>query len=121
MLRLIKSLNAWGTPDFTGVLKKETEQLDANLLPLQQGLSAGSHVQDDKFTVMILGVTEEGDFIRARAGVFYTSIIAGCSCVDDPTPISELNEHCEVRIDISKKTAETTVVLLTGETERTEF
>ena len=120
MLRLTKALSAWGTPDFKDVLKKEIEQLDANQLPLQQGISAGNYVLGDKFSVMILGVSEEKDFIHARAGIFYTSIIAGCSCADDPTPISELSEYCEVRLDIDKKTAETTVVLLTEESEEKE-
>lgn len=95
--------------------------MGAEQLPLQQGLSAGSHVQGDKFTVMILGVTEQNDFIRARASVFYTSIIAGCSCTDDPTPVSELNEYCEVQLDIDKKTAETTVTLVPEAAEKAEI
>lgn len=113
-------MNAWSAPNFKDVLKKEIEQLDAGQLPLQQGLSAGSHVQGDKFTVMVLGVSEEDNFIRARAGVFYTSIIAGCSCADDPTPISELSEYCEVQLDIDKKTAETTVTLAPEPAEKAE-
>jgi hypothetical protein len=44
MLRLSKSLNAWGTPDFAGILKEEIEQLDAAQLPLQQGLSTGMRI-----------------------------------------------------------------------------
>lgn len=111
MIRLVKSLNAWGTSEFKTVIKQEIEQLDAGELPLQQGLSAGNHVQGDKFTVMVLNVSEGNDFIRARAGVFYTSVIAGCSCADDPAPISELNEYCEVQLDIDKQTAEATIVL----------
>lgn len=120
MIRVIKSLYAWGTSDFKDALKKELEQLDPEQLPLQQGLSAGSHVQGDKFTVLILGVSEENDFIHARAGIFYTSIIAGCSCADDPTPVSELNEYCEVQLDIDKKTAEAKVTLLPETAEKAE-
>ncbi len=120
MLQLIKSVYAWGKPDFKDVLKKEIEELDANLLPLQQGISVGNYVLGDKFSVMILGTSEDEGFIHAKAGIFYTSIIAGCACTDDPTPVNELNEYCEVRLDIDKKTAETTVVLLTEEMERTE-
>lgn len=67
---------------------------------------------------MVLGVSEENNFIRARAGIFYTSIIAGCSCADDPTPISELNEYCEVQLDIDKQTAEATIVLQPDPTEK---
>ncbi len=121
MLRLAKTLNAQGTPDFKDILKKELEQIAPEQLPLQQGLSAGSHVQDDKFTAVILGVTEENDSIRARVGIFYTSIIAGCSCADDPTPVSELNEYCKMQLDIDKKTAETKVALLPEPAEKAEF
>ncbi|MCK7579693.1 MAG: hypothetical protein MZV65_31015 [Chromatiales bacterium] len=42
-VRLIKSLNAWGMPEFDDVLKRELEQLDPDALPLQQGLSRGSY------------------------------------------------------------------------------
>ncbi len=121
MLRLTKVFSAWGTPEFTDVLKKEIEQLDAVHLPLQQGLSASSYALDDKFSVMILGVSEEPGFIHARAGIFYSGIIAGCSCADDPTPVNELNEYCEVQLDIDKKTAETKIALLPEPAEKAEF
>ena len=66
-----------GALEFKSAIKKEIEQLDAGQLPLQRGLLAGSHVQGDKFTAMILGVSEDKDFIHAKAGIFYNSIIAG--------------------------------------------
>jgi hypothetical protein len=112
MSRLSQSLNAWGTPEFVAVLKQELEQLGADRLPLQQGLSASSVALDDPISVMITGVAEDSGFIHVRAGIFYSGIIAGCSCADDPTPVSENNEYCEVRIDIDKATAEATISLL---------
>lgn len=112
MIRLTKSLNAWGTPDFEDILKGEIEQMDAEQLPLQQGLSTSSYALDDKLNVRIISVSEEASFIRAKVGIFYTGIIAGCSCADDPTPVEEQNEYCVVQLDIDKTTAETTVVLL---------
>jgi hypothetical protein len=39
MIQLTESLNAWDTPEFTNVLKRELESLDVGVLPLQQGLS----------------------------------------------------------------------------------
>ncbi len=113
MIRLSKALDAWGTPDFQDILKQEIEQLDAGRLPLQQGLSTGSYALDNKLSVMILNVSEDAGVIHARAGIFYTGIIAGCSCADDPTPVDENAEYCEVQLDINKATAETTVSLLT--------
>ena len=112
MTRLTNALNAWGTPDFEGVLRKEIEQLGAEHLPLQQGLSTGSHALDTNLQVMVISVSEDGEFIRAKAGIFYSGILTGCACADDPTPVNEESEYCVVQLDISKSTAETTVTLV---------
>lgn len=112
MPRLPQSLNAWNTPVFQDVLKREIEQLDAPALPLQQGLARSSHVSERPFQAMIIGVREEAARIRVKAGIFYSGIIAGCSCADDPTPIDELDEYCVLQLDIDRTTAETTVTLL---------
>jgi len=106
-------LGAWGNPDFADVLKKELEQLNADQLPLQRGLSTTSHAIDHNLSVMIIRVSEEGGSIRVKAGIFYSGIIAGCSCADDPTPVEEQSEYCEVQLDINKSTAEATITLLT--------
>jgi hypothetical protein len=94
------------------VLKREIEQLDGGLLPLQQGLTASSHALDDRFDAMIIGTTEESGFIRARVGVFFSGLITGCSCADDPTPVEPQSEYCELLFAIDKATAEATVTLL---------
>ena len=112
MIRLPKSLNAWGSPGFKDVLKQEIEQLDGQHLPLQQGLTASSHVTDRPIQVMILSVSEEPARISIKAGIFYTGVIAGCNCADDPSPIDEQNEYCVVQLDIDRVTAQTTVTLL---------
>lgn len=111
MIQLPKSLNAWGTPDFTIVLKQEVA-LGAERLPLQQGLSSGNYVTDDPVSVIINSITEMENIIRVRAGIFYQGILGGCSCTDDPTPSSEINEYCEVQLDIDKFTANATVILI---------
>ncbi len=112
MTRLRKALDAWGTKDFNEVLKKEIEQLDSATLPLQQGLSGSSYALDGKVEAMILSAREHDGFLRARVGLFYCGILAGCSCADDPTPVEAQPEYCEVQIDIDRKTAEATIVLL---------
>ncbi len=111
MIRLDKSLHAWGRPDFADILKLEIAQLGADQLPLQQGLLVGSSVTAAPVTVVINSIAEMGDVIRVQAGVFYQSVIGGCSCDGDPTPISENTEYCEVQLDIDKATAVTTVAL----------
>jgi len=112
MIRLPNVLRARGTSEFSDILRQEIEQLDAQQLPLQQGLSFSSHVTDRPFQARIISTREENGFLRVKAGIFYTGIIAGCSCADDPTPIDELNEYCVVRLDIDTSTAETVVTLL---------
>ncbi len=113
-MRLTKALNAWQSPDFEGVLKDEIEHLDVEALPLQQGLSRGGYASGENLSAMVIGVSEEPGMIRAKVGIHYTSIIAGCSCADDPTPVDEISEYCEVQLDIDCTTAETTISLLVG-------
>lgn len=112
MLKLDNALRAWGTSGFEIVLKQEIAQ-QKDRLPLQQGLSTGNYVTADPVTVAIHRVAETEQLIRVQAGIFYSSVIGGCSCEGDPTPTSENNEYCEVRLDIDKTTAATTVALVT--------
>lgn len=109
---LTDALKAWGSPEFERVLKEEIQKLDHAMLPLQQGLSQSSHVSDTKTSVVVLGFTDTAHSIQARAGIFYAGIIAGSCCSDDPTPMSENTEYCEVLLDINKNTAKTEVTLL---------
>jgi len=113
MIQLNESLSAWGTPDFELVLKHEIAHLDINLLPLQQGLSSSNYVTDDPVTVIINLVIEMDEMIRIKAGIFYKGMMGGCSCADDPTPVNENNEYCEVLLDIDKTTGRTSVTLIT--------
>jgi len=113
MIRLDKSLRAWGGADFEAILKREVETLGADSLPLQQGLSSSNYVAESPITMMIHRVAEMENVIRIKAGIFYQGIIGGCSCADDPTPTGENNEYCEVQIDIDKATAATAVALIT--------
>ncbi len=112
MIRFSHSLQAWGTPEFAQTVKTEIRQLEAHQLPLQQGLQHGSHVSEDGFEVMLLNSSENPDSIRIKAGIFYSSVIAGCNCADDPTPVDVLTEYCEVQVDIDKSGAEVTIRLL---------
>lgn len=109
---LKRSIMAWCTADFKQTLIQEISALKPDQLPLQKGLSTGNYVSEAPFTVMINSVVEVGDLIRVKAGIFYQGIIGGCSCTDDPTPTSDINEYCEVQLDIDKTSALTAVKLL---------
>lgn len=111
MIRLPESVAAWGSPAFNATLKHELQQIDPRQLPLQQGLSRTSYATDSPHTAVVLGVDGDVHFIRAKAGIFYSGIIAGCSCADDPTPVNEENEYCEIDVVIDKTTALATITL----------
>lgn len=111
MIRLGKALEAWGTPEFNRLLKQELEQLEPGQLPLQQGLALGSHALEDDFEVMVLDTADEGEVVRVKVGIFYSGMIAGCNCADDPTPVERHPEYCEAVLRIHKQTAEATLVL----------
>ncbi len=110
-MRLDNAVRAWGTPNFETVLKQEVAQSSGEL-PLQQGLTAGSYVLDEPVTVVINHVEEAGGTLSVQAGIFYKSMITGCSCEGDPTPTPENDEYCEVQLDIDKATAAAAVKLL---------
>lgn len=111
MIFLPKSLAAWNTSQFRITLARELELLDVEQLPLQQGLTHGSHVLDDQHEVMIVSVDEIASSIHTKVGVFFNSVIAGCNCADDPTPVEALHEYCELRLTIDMRTGAATVVL----------
>lgn len=106
------ALREWGTPDFELLLKREIGALDGSRLPLQAGLARSSHVLGRVDGVVILGTVEEPGTLRVRAGLFYPGIVAGCSCADDPTPVDEITEYCEVEIEIDRRTGSARVTLL---------
>ncbi|MBT9568113.1 MAG: hypothetical protein IV085_07420 [Thiobacillus sp.] len=112
MIRLPASLKAWNTPQFRRTLQDEIEALDHHLLPLQRGLARSSQVTERPVQVMVISETETAHAIIVNVGVFYTGVIAGCNCADDPTPIDEQNEYCVIELVIDKRTAETEIGLI---------
>lgn len=112
MTRLQQTLQTWGTPGFEQALKREIEALDAAELPLQQALAHSSHVTDAPFHAMLIDAREASGVLRVKAGIFYSGIISGCSCADDPTPITEQTEYCVLQFDIDRTTGEARIVLL---------
>lgn len=112
MIAFRQSLAAWGSSDFTERFKAELEALPADALPLQQGLSLSSYVSGEPFKVMVISSSAEADGIRVKAGIFYSGIIAGCSCSDDPTPTDVQAEYCDLLFTIDRQTAEASVTLL---------
>jgi hypothetical protein len=112
MICLPRSVAAWPGDAFNDTFKVEVEQLKHHELPLQQGLSLSSYVSEEPFRMMVLEAHEDGTTLHVRAGVFYSGIIAGCSCADDPTPTDVQTEYCDLAFSIDKDSGEARVSLL---------
>lgn len=112
MIKLTQTAQASDSDKIKKFAKIEIENIEPALLPLQQGLTHSSYVGNTAFKAVILNFTKENNVITVKAGIFYTGIIAGCSCSDDPSPTDEQTEYCELQFDINKNTAVTTVILL---------
>ncbi|MDP2829599.1 MAG: hypothetical protein Q8O37_13445 [Sulfuricellaceae bacterium] len=106
------SLAAWNTPAFADTFKQELARLDTTLSLLQQGLRFSSYALAEKLKISVISANELPGTIQVKAGLFYTGVIAGCSCADDPTPVDEIAEYCEVLVDIDKVTAGTKITLI---------
>lgn len=110
--RLPRAQAAWGTEHFNSEFKAELESLGHDELPLQKGVSRGSYASDEPFEVMILSVVDDSGSVRVRAGIHYRSLIAGCNCADDPTPVDTLPEYCEVEVTLDKDSGDAEILLL---------
>lgn len=104
-MRLPESLRAWGTADFAAVLKRELSQ-HADALPLQQALVGTSSVADEPVTVVLLAAQADAACIHVKVGIFFSGILGGCSCADDPTPLEPQTEYCELVIEIDRESGE---------------
>lgn len=104
MNSLRRSVAAFGTPDFAAALRADLAALGPDALGLQQALTAGSTAVCDGIDVMLLRQTESSDGLQVRIGVFFTSILSGCACADDPTPENTHSEYCEIDITIDRRT-----------------
>jgi len=103
MLRLTESLRSEGSEAFRGTLKAELEGLASGTLPLEKGCSRGGVADDRGIAVSVMDVKRGERFIRARVGVFFREVVAGCSCGDDP--LTE-GGYCEMEVAIDRESAE---------------
>ena len=86
--------------------------MNAELLPLQQGLSIGNYAISGGLDVMMINAFEKESGLCIKVGIFFKSVIIGCSCADDPTPANEYEEYCIVEVSINKYTAVATISLV---------
>ena len=106
-IRLKHCLEATDPDSFRSRLASALNALPRGSLPLHPGCGQGGLVDDSNISASVLGVEQAADRIVARVGVFFTEIIGGCNCNDDPI---EVNAYCvlEVAIDRTDGVAEFT-------------
>jgi hypothetical protein len=100
---LPSSLGAWATDAFDRELKEELAALGADALPLDTCHTQGGLDADDRLTPSVLRKTDDESRVHVRVGVFFTEIMGGCSCSDEPFAA---DGDCEIEIRIDKETAE---------------
>lgn len=101
MLSFPNSIKSWQTDDFKQVLKQEIESLNPLDLPLQLGVSQTSYALDLPVTAIINGFEQLENQIIARVGIFFSGLIPGCSCNNDPTPVEPQQEYCDMIFKIN--------------------
>lgn len=104
-----KSLREWGGDGFVRTLKQEIESLPPGTLPLHDGVTQGGRVDDAALTATVLRAGDSGDLLLADVGIFFTEVVAGCSCGDEPMA---LNAYCELQVSIDRRTARAAFRLL---------
>lgn len=112
MIYLTQVLAVWDTPAFENTFKMNVEQMTVEQLPLQQALSSSSYALDSNIKVIIISMADTESVLKIKTGVYYSGIIAGCNCADDPTPVDEIPEYCVLQFEIDKASAETRITLL---------
>ena len=105
MIKLERSVQAWGTAGFEEIFKRELAR-QAAALPLQQAMTGGNYVSEAPLGVMINHIDDSGAGLCVSAGIFFRSVIGGCSCADDPSPASDIEEYCEIMLEIDRHTGE---------------
>lgn len=106
-ITLENTRKAWDQAGLKQVFNDELRSLPVDALPLQQSLKQSSIALNHALSATILNKREAGDNYLIHAGLFYTGMVAGCNCADDPTPQDEVNEYCEVLFTIDRRTGVT--------------
>ena len=108
MVELHDALRAWGTDAFAPTLKRAIEGLPAGALPLDRATASGGRGDDSDLTATVISAADRGAVVAARVGIFFSEIIAGCSCGDDPFAEPA---YCELEVRIDKATGAAEVAL----------
>ena len=99
-IRLRHCLEAEDAERFKQRLAAALKALPGGSLPLHAGCEQGGLVDDSNISASVLSVEQDKQRFLARVGIFFTEIIGGCNCNDDPL---EVNAYCVLEVVISRR------------------
>lgn len=73
--------------------------LPPGTLPLQAGCTQGGLVDDHDVATTVLAVEQSSDRVVTRVGVFFTELVGGCNCHDDPLAV---NAYCMLQVTLDR-------------------
>lgn len=108
-VRLPQCIDISDPKRFEQRLSSTLHTLPSGTLPLQAGCEQGGVVDDRDISATVLGVVTSADKIVARVGIFFTEVVGGCNCNDDPL---EVNAYCVLEVSIDRETGTAGFVVL---------
>ncbi|MDZ7804096.1 hypothetical protein [Thiohalophilus sp.] len=109
MLKLLHTIEQQDTDTLIRTLKRELESGVGANLPLDQGTSEGGYSDASGLQVTVLGIDQDAQVLHARIGVFFTEVVANCSCGDEPV---HKPAYCEMMLVIDRLTGAATATVL---------
>jgi len=86
-------------------LTQVLESLPVDALPLIECTTQGGYIDAQSMGVSVLKMTPLEHDWQATVGVFFTEVVGGCNCADEPYRV---NGYGEFILTIHRQTAETT-------------
>jgi hypothetical protein len=106
-----KCLEAKDSSDLAQELCSTLKALPSGTLPLEAGRSQGGMVDDRDIAATVLGMEQTADHLLARVGVFFTEVVGGCNCNEEPI---EVNAYCLLEVRIDRATGNGQFTVATG-------
>ncbi len=109
MITLPASLKHWNSTSFKDTFKSEVLNLKPDSMPLHLATTQGGYVNYDNIGLSILSTNEDENYLNIKTGIFFTEVVGGCNCDDDPV---ETNNYCTLLINIDKSTSACSFTLI---------
>jgi hypothetical protein len=110
-VQLPQCLGLTDADEFKRTLAGALRALPPGTLPLQAGCFQGGWADDRDIAVTVLSASQAPDRITARVGVFFTELVGGCNCHDDPL---EANGYCVLAVAIDRHSGAATIRVAAG-------